>query len=474
MAANIRTSSVETLKSVRIHDEDPSSLWDISFARNNGETTISPSKSIAIDKKEEGDSSAPLVLPALVHPHIHLDKAFIHGSKEYSDLLPVNGSFEEALHFTTLAKKRFHYDDLMKRGNQLVTESVAAGVTAIRGFVEVDSTVKMACLEVGKQLKKEWKDICQIQLVSFAQDPIFAGQHAEKNRRRMEHAVRDSEVDVIGTTPYVELTVEASRENIEWAISRAWELQKHVDFHIDYNINENSEAMVWYVLETLKKTGWTASATKARVMLGHCTRLTLFSDDEWGRLASTIHDHDLPVSFVALPTSDLYMASLPVGENVKRPHVRPRGTLQVLHMIQDLGLDAVIGVNNVGNAFTPWGSVDPISLACLGVGIYHGRKTSDVAMLYECISTRARVAIGLAESSVDIGLKKGYQRDLLILPNVDQTGFGQTRPKQTVADVVWEPPEVSTREVISNGRLLLKNTAMNRLASIAVESIQDS
>lgn len=471
MAANIRSSSIVTLKSVRIHDKDPSSLWDISFARNNGKTTISYSKPATTKQKEqEEDSGAPLVLPALVHPHIHLDKAFIHGSTEYSDLLPVNGSFEEALQFTTLAKKRFYYTDLMKRGNQLITESVAAGVTAIRGFVEVDLTVKMTCLKVGKQLKKEWKEICQIQVVSFAQDPIFSGQHAEENLRRIEDAVRDPEVDVIGTTPYVETTAEASRKNIEWAISRAWELQKHVDFHIDYNLNENSEAMVWYVLETLKKTGWTASATKARVMLGHCTRLTLFVDDEWGRLASTIQDNDLPISFVALPTSDLYMAPLPVGENIKRPHVRSRGTLQVLHMIQDLGLDTVIGVNNVGNAFTPWGSADPISLACLGVGIYHGGKTSDVEMLYECISTRARAAIGLAGSSIDIGLKNSHQRDLLVLPNVDQIGFGQTRLKQTVADVVWDPPAVSAREVISNGRLLLKNTTMNRLSSVAVES----
>ncbi|CRG92512.1 hypothetical protein PISL3812_09573 [Talaromyces islandicus] len=470
MAANIGSSLIKALKSVRVHDKDPSALWDISFTQN-GETTISLSNSATAEEEED---SRVLVLPALVHPHIHLDKAFIHGSTEYSDLLPVSGTFAEALHFTTLAKKRFHYADLMKRGNQLITESVAAGVTAMRGFVEVDSTVKMSCLEVGKQLKKEWKDICQIQLVSFAQDPIFSGEHAEENRRRMEDAVRDPEVDVIGTTPYVESSSEASRENIEWAISRAWELQKHVDFHIDYNLNENSEAMVWHVLETLKKTGWTASETKARVMLGHCTRLTLFSDDEWGRLASTIHDNDLPVSFVTLPTSDLYMAQLPVGENIKRPHVRPRGTLQVLHMIQDLRLDTVIGVNNVGNAFTPWGHVDPMSLACLGVGIYHGGKTSDVEMLYECISTRARAAIGLAEFSIDLGLENGHQRDLLVLRNVDQTGFGQTRSKQTVAEVVWDPPAVSAREVISNGRLLLKNSTMNRLSSIAVGLIQNS
>jgi hypothetical protein len=49
---------------------------------------------------------------------------------------------------------------------------------------------------------------------------------------------------------------------------------------------------------------------------------------------------------------------------------RPRGTLQIPQMIQRFGFSAAIGINNLGNAFTPHGSCDPLSLASFGVGIY--------------------------------------------------------------------------------------------------------
>src|SRR5699024_9573745 len=123
----------------------------------------------------------------------------------------------------------------------------------------------------------------------------------------MEKGVRAPQTDVIGSTPYVEADGESARKNINWAIDRALELGRHLDFHLDYNLDRGKEPLVWYVLRRLRDKGWTSRVGK-RVMLGHCVRLTLFSGDEWERLANEIREGDLPVSFVGLPTSDLYMA----------------------------------------------------------------------------------------------------------------------------------------------------------------------
>jgi cytosine/adenosine deaminase-related metal-dependent hydrolase len=452
MAPSIHTRNVRSLKGVRLANRKQGSFWDITFTQA-GATSIA---AVTPSQLQHNDS-APLVLPALVHPHIHLDKAFVHCAPEYSELLPVTGSFQEALSFTGQAKARFTATDLLRRGAWLIAESVAAGVTAMRAFVEVDSTVEMTCLEAGKRLKDEWRDICRIQLVCFAQDAIFSGEHGENNRRLMEDAIRDVGTDVIGTTPYVETSIEASKANIEWAVDRAWELGKHLDFHLDYNLDENKEALVWHVLHTLKKKGWKTSTTKAKIMLGHCTRLTLFSGEEWSKLSDEIRRNDLPVSFVALPTSDMYMAAPPQDENAEKPHVKLRGTLQVLDMIRNHGIDAVMGVNNVGNAFTPWGSSDPLFLACLGVGIYQGGTLANTEMLYECVSTRARAALGLVDSVADLGLTDGRAEDLLILSNDDQTGFVEPRRRRSLAEVVWDPPTVLHRDIVINGRLLVKN-----------------
>lgn len=409
-------------------------------------------------------SCFPLVLPSLTHPHIHLDKAFVHSAPQYSDLLPSSGSFQEALSFTTKAKTQFTPPDLLRRGGWLVAESVASGVTAMRAFVEVDATVRFDCLEAGIRLKDEWKHACHIQLACFAQDPIFSGPHGDENRKLIEEAIRNSKTDVIGTTPYVEGSVDAAKMNIEWAIERCLELGKHLDFHVDYNLDSSKEPLVWHVLRILRDKGWTSKSSSKKVMLGHCTRLTLFSDEEWSQLAREINENDLPVTFVGLPTSDIYMASPPRdGPNCpSHLHTQPRGTLQVPDVIRTHRLDAVIGVNNVGNASTPWGGSDPLSLACFGVGIYQTGTQADAELLYECVSTRARAAIGLPAPSSGLRLKEGDSPDLLLLYSVDETGLGAARARKSVAEVVWDPPARCSRDVVTEGRLVVKFRAVRR------------
>lgn len=425
--------------------------WDIDIAYDSDSThatisSITPHESSCVEKLP-----TPLVLPALTHPHIHLDKAFVHSASNYGHLLPCTGAFSEALSFTTQAKQSFTYPDLMKRGEWLLAESVSSGVTAMRAFVEIDHTVQLTCLDAAVALKDQWSEACHIQIACFAQDPIFSSGHGEENRDLIEKALRDyPQIDVLGTTPYVESSVEASKQNIEWAIDRALQLNKHVDFHLDYNLDPGKEPLIWHVLHVLRERSWDRHSTQKRVMLGHCTRLTLLTDEEWHRISRIIHENDLPVSFVGLPTSDLYMAA-PSAESSL--HQRPRGTLRVPEMIRKHGLDAVMGVNNVGNAFTPWGSADPLFLACVGIGVYQAGAQDDAGLLYECVSTRARAAIGLSPDESSLTVQAGGCSDLILFHDRDDTGCGVSRPRTSVAEVVWDPPLRTSRSVMTNGRV---------------------
>ncbi|KAL2866729.1 putative zinc metallopeptidase [Aspergillus lucknowensis] len=457
------TPQAKTIKGVLlggVAPTDPEATWDITieYPPDRPDGVIS-----SITPSGDSASSSPLALPALVHPHIHLDKAYVHNTPAYNHLLPVTGSFQEALASTTQAKAKFTRPDLLKRGAWLLAESVTSGVTAMRAFVEVDHTVQHTCLEAGLTLKHEWRDSCQIQLVCFAQDPIFSTEHGDENRRLVEAAIRghaSAELSVLGTTPYVESSIEASKRNIEWAVDLALETDRHLDFHLDYNLSPpdvHPEPLIWHVLHTLREKRWTSGTTNRRVMLGHCTRLSQFTGEDWKRLAKEIQEHALPVSFVGLPTSDLYMADIPSGGAVKS---NPRGTLPVPEMVRKHGLDAVIAVNNVGNAFTPWGSADPLNLACLGVGVYQAGTIGDAELLYECVSTRARAAIGLSPPGVDSGvrLRCGDHAEILVLHNVDDTGClgdSDSRSRKSLAEVVWDPPSRASRAVVCRGHVLM-------------------
>ena len=460
---------------------------DIVLAGSNIEAIVKHNDSEEpLDSRDVIDAKGCLIGPSLCHSHVHLDKCFIFNDPKYSDLEVVEGDFKEALELTSKAKARFEEDDILRRGRWLIDESVAYGVTCMRAFVEVDHMVEFKSLKAALQLKSQYKDACHIQICVFAQEPIFSGKHAQVNRDLITTAIQENpEVDVLGTTPYVEDSQDTARENIEWAFETALQNDKHLDFHLDYNLDPSKPPQIDIVINTAIEKAWT-SRTKTRdkntpdkcITLGHCTRLTLYTLTEWQSLSQKITTANLPIHFIGLPTSDLFIMGKPPATTTTTQD-RPRGTLQIPHLIKHHNLSAAISINNVGNAFTPYGNVDPLSIACLGVGIYQAGTKSDAALLYDCVSGRAKRGIGLG------GLKddghggpfgKGAEADFVLYSDSSSlrqesesgSGLGLKRPvriRRNVQQLVYDPPPLTPvsgagqgqgqgRRVIYKGRLI--------------------
>jgi cytosine/adenosine deaminase-related metal-dependent hydrolase len=149
----------------------------------------------------------------------------------------------------------------------------------MRAFVEVDPIVGLKCIEAGRSLKDKAQPRCHIQLCAFAQLPLFSGEDEGKEIRGLfEKALNPSySADVLGSTPYVEDDREKMKRNVEWTIDLALQKNLHLDFHLDYNLDPEVEPLVWHVIDTLKAKDWTTH-TKKTIVLGHCTRLSLFKD----------------------------------------------------------------------------------------------------------------------------------------------------------------------------------------------------
>jgi cytosine/adenosine deaminase-related metal-dependent hydrolase len=364
--------TLSKIVAVRIPDKPSSTLWDVSIA--DGKTSSVEAHDAHSSCEDTGlvlDGANRLLAPSLCHAHIHLDKCFLLQDPKYADLQIETGDFQEAMEMTGTAKARFEEDDLLRRGRQLIEESIQHGVTAMRAFVEVDGGVQLKCLEAGLQLRQEFGDRCEVQICAFAQLPLFSGaDNGEEVRKLMTVAAGKEGVDVLGSTPYVEQDGTRQKQNVEWISSLALNQDTFLDLHLDYFLEEDKQPLIWSVLDVLKEKKWVERKGK-QITLGHCTRLTRFNNDEWNRLKQCIGN--LPVSFVGLPTSDLFM--MRTAENV-------RGTLPVVELIQKYGLDAAIAINNVGNAFTPYGSCDPLGIATLGVGLYQAGTKKDAELLY--------------------------------------------------------------------------------------------
>ena len=448
--------------------------------------------------------------------HSQSEKHPQHSLPDYGALAPKAGSFPEALALTSKAKQLYTSQDLYLRGKQLLAASYTQGITSARCFVEVDHVTKRGAVEVGVKLKEEFegKGLVRVQLCAFAQDPLFGGPWGEENRGWLEEVLErfctaggahcggaeegggeTAAIEVLGTTPYVEQSREAAVKNVEWAVGTALKYGLHLDFHLDYNLDESKtpgELMVWEVLRVLVESKWPKGRT---VVLGHCAALTLLPHEgaySLTSLARKIKDSGLPVYFVGLPTSDLYMMGRPPergGEQEQsedRPLHRPRGTLNILSLAKDYGLKGCVGVNNVGNAFTPFGSGDPLELAGWCVGIYQGGGEGDAERLFGMVSRKAREAIGLEEG--DGGEDSGSGRvgevredgegsggggghewgkvnegtnigefGLMVVRNEEYIGGKEledvgmrvpARRRVGVRDVVWDVPEARLRTIV--------------------------
>jgi hypothetical protein len=277
----------------------------------------------------------------------------------------------------------------MERGQALIEESINFGVTHMRAFVEVDLDVGMKCLDAGLVLKEQFRDRCYVQICVFAQNPIVSYEDGGKEMKDLlESAASKPGVEVLGSTPYVEKKGdrEAQIANMEFTIQTAKKYSLHLDFHIDYNLDRTNPIMILDALKLLHSVKWPTNATSPEyrtILFGHCTRLTLLEDNEWRDLKARIAD--LPVTFIGLPTSDLFMMGRPNSDS--GGGTRLRGTLQIPQMIKKYGLNGAIGINNVGNAFTPQGGCDPLSLASLGVAVYQtGTKEDANILLVRCLT----------------------------------------------------------------------------------------
>lgn len=444
-------ASVKIISKVRLPKTAAGSQWDV-HVQDGLVSDIREHRETEQISAEAIDGHGALLAPSLCHPHIHLDKAFVLSHPKYDNLQMAKGDFQEAMSLTNQAKAQFEHADLLDRGQRLIDESVAAGVTHMRAFVEVDAGVGRKCLDAGIALRQraEHQRTCDIQICAFAQLPLFSATRDDNDgeiiRHLMQQSATNEAVHAIGSTPYVETDRELMEKNVEWMVDMSIRSNRHLDFHLDYNLDPNVEPLVWHVINTLKDKKWKDRTQGRTVVLGHCTRLALWDDEQWRKLASEISEAELPISFVGLPTSDLFMM-----RTGKSPEVR--GTLSIPKLISEYGLNASISVNNVGNAFTPQGSCDPLALASQCVGIYQAGTKQDTQLLYECISTRAKSAIGMLHpdiSTADLSIRRGSPADLVLFPCVP--GKQAWRTCKSVDDAVFQYHS-SGRRTISAGML---------------------
>ncbi len=374
------------IRQARVRDDQPP--VDIAI-KNQRIVAIEPCIDEAGDT--EIDAGGRAAVPGFVEPHIHLDKALLHRR-----LPPRHGTLEEAIRVTGILKSKQERADVLDRSRQVLDMAVANGTTAMRAHPDVDPIQGLIGVETALELKQEYSDLLDLQVVAFPQEGLLKTAGALD---LMEHALALG-ADVVGGCPYNELSWDDTRAHIDRVFALAQRHNRDIDLHADFadDTTDPRFAATTYIAEKTIATGW-----QGRVALGHVTSLGALDPERLAPIIDKLREAD--ISIVTLPATDVYLGG-------RKDVANQRRGLTPVRALAAGGVNVAYSSNNVRNAFTPFGKADPLQIGnLLAHLIQYGTLEHQAEILRMGTENAARV-LGIGH---DYGIAVGKQADLVIL-----------------------------------------------------------
>ncbi|MBB3113803.1 cytosine deaminase [Paenibacillus phyllosphaerae] len=350
------------------------------------------------------DAGGGMLLPGLIEPHIHLEKALLLSRMEEDA-----ASLKDAIRMTAAMKYGFTRADMAARSLYVIREAVKNGVTHMRCHAEVDPILGLSAFETMMELKEKVCDVLDLQVVVFPQEGIF---QSPGTAELMEEALRIGG-DVVGGITYQDPSLE---DHLDVVFRLAEKYGKPIDFHADFSDRSEDAAILDIADRTI------AAGMQGLVAAGHVTSLGSMERKRAETAARRIGEADLQI--MTLPATDLFI-------NGRGDRERPRRGLTPVKLLQEHGVNVVIGVNNVRNPFTPFGKADPLETAwLLAVTAYMGGD-EDAKQLIHMLTGGAAKALGIQQ----YGLEPGAVADMVLFPEVSERAILLGKPEQRT---VWK------------------------------------
>ena len=334
----------------------------------------------ALPGEEALELDGYVLLPALVEPHTHLDKALTAArfGREFTELLAAIGAWHDY-------RRTLGVEDIAERGTRAALLALAHGATAIRTHADVGEGIGLRSVEALVQVRDALRELIDIQVVALTYP--LTGRLGASNRSLLREALAMG-ADVAGGAPHVDPDPAG---HVEVVLQEAAAAGRPVDLHADENMRDDSVDLVELIARVADGFPYAAAAS-------HCVSLGLQSPELQAQRAAAAADAGVAV--VSCPIANLYL------QGRDRPTATPRG-LTALPALLAAGVTVAGGGDNLQDCFIPVGRADPLLTAqYLVVG---GQLTPGTAL--ELVSRSARAVMGLPPVEV----AKGFPADLVAL-----------------------------------------------------------
>ena len=308
-----------------------------------------------------------------------------------------SGTLEEAIRNTRVLKHRQTREDVLECSRRVLDMAVRHGTVALRCHPDVDPIQGLIGVETLLELKSEYAHLVDLQVVAFPQEGILK---SPGTLDLMREALRLG-ADVVGGCPYSESSWDDAKAHVDAVFELALGVGCDIDIHADF-ADDTSDPRFAAATYIARKT--IATDYQGRVTLGHVTSLGALIPAEASRVIALLRDASIHV--VTLPATDLYLGAR------KEPTLNRCRGLTPLHALREAGVNVAFSSNNVRNAFTPFGTADPLQIGLLLAHVAQFGSPDDQAFVLHMCTGAAAEAMGLAK---DYGIAVGKQADLLIV-----------------------------------------------------------
>jgi cytosine deaminase len=294
------------------------------------------------------DGAGRILLPPLVEPHLHLDKAFT-----LPRLPHVGGDLMAAIAAQEADKANWTDDDLRARANMALAELVTAGVSHARSHVDwgqgADPTATPRAWGVLAEVAQDWADRITLELACLPAIDAFADPATAA--RISGQVARDG--GVLGAWL---LHHPDRKQGLAQIFRQADAHGLRLDFHVDEGQDPSLNGLELIADAVL------AAGFQGPVLCGHAVSLMNLSGVALDRLLARIARAG--VALCALPTTNLYLQSRGAGTPNRRGITR-------LSEAAAAGITTCLGTDNVQDAFYPLGRHDPLLTLATAVPALH-------------------------------------------------------------------------------------------------------
>lgn len=371
------------------------------------------------------DAEGRLVTPGFVDAHLHLDKVLTVSEATRWE----HGSFQESIDMTLRVKRRYTQDDIRARAEEILKSSIINGTVALRAFADVGTAGGLLGVQTLIELRDEWRDLIDIQVVAFPQEGFLRDPGADT----LVAKALEQGADVVGAFPWFELSNDLAKRHIQTAfdIAEANDVDLHA-FVDDEPVAPHTRDLIQLAEETINRS-W-----EGRVVVSHACGLASYDEHLADRTMRLVSDAGISV------VSNAHISL--VSKCQHHPEPKPRGITRV-RQLMDYGVNVAAAQDDVADPYYPFGRGAMLEVASYLAHVAQLYRPSDVIRVLEAITSNAARAMRIA----DYGLEEGARADLVV------SGAGST-PTEVIR--LQEKP----RWVLRSGRVVAENITTTELS----------